>query len=170
MKRKSKRDYEQLAVRAENTKVELSKELDMSVARQELVMNNYLKIVDEIHLACSSLQEEMIFVENNKRIKPISDRLFENVSKLKDFEDSYTKTNRLIYALSLSNKKRGDTLLQFVERLKFQEKKIEQYEKELGPLRISGIGAKAEDQVYVAQGPAKPQEEQKEDLNSSSED
>jgi len=130
------REYQQLLLRVNNTTVPLSKELEMTVLRQETVMNGHLRVLDELHLSTSSLMEEIKIVDDKKLIT-LGEIVLNSVAKLKEFESSYVKSNSLLYSLCLSNKKRGDAILQLVPRLKALEGKLAEYEKKTAGLGIN---------------------------------
>ncbi len=119
-----------MALRMKTSKVELTRELELTVLRQESIMNGYLQALDDLQLSCAGLTEELKSVQN-PRLQTFGEVLFQSVLKLKDFEENYTKTNSLLHALCLSNKKRGDTLLEMVQKLRTQEDRIEQLEEHL---------------------------------------
>ena len=119
-----------MALRMKTTKVELSKELELTVMRQESIMNSYLQTIDDLQISCAGLTEELKAVDN-PRLQTFGEVLFQSVLKLKDFEENYMKTNSLLHALCLSNKKRGDTLLDMVQKLRTYENKIETLEEQL---------------------------------------
>ena len=127
-----KRDNEEMMIRMKNSnaKIELSKELELTVLRQENIMNGYLEVIDDLHLSCAAMVEELKHTEN-ARMQTYGDIIFQSVIKLKDFEETYMKTNSLIYALCYSNKKRGDTVLDLIQKLRSHEEKEERLEEDM---------------------------------------
>ena len=134
-----------MALRMKTTKVELSKELELTVMRQESIMNSYLQSIDDLQISCAGLTEELKAVDN-PRLQTFGEVLFQSVLKLKDFEENYMKTNSLLHALCLSNKKRGDTLLDMVQKLRTYENKIETLEEQLPneKKRLARLGTQKE--------------------------
>lgn len=133
--RKAKRELDQISLRKNHPKAELSKELELGVLHQESVMNNYLTIIDELQLSVSSFVEE-INNSDNKRLIHAGEQIFNNFSKLRGLEEAYSKLNNLLYAISLSNHRRGETILELIPRLKQMEVKATEYEMKLFPERF----------------------------------
>lgn len=116
-----------MALRMKTSKVELSRELELSVLRQESIMNGYLQALDDLQLSCAGATEELKAVDN-PRLQTFGEVLFQAVAKLRDFEENYAKTNSLLHALCLSNKKRGDALLEMLQKLRAAEDRVEALE------------------------------------------
>ena len=98
-------------------------------------MDEHLKVIDQIHLQSAALMEELSQSEN-KRALNLGEIVFNNVAKLADFEETYMKLNHLLYSLCLSNQRRGEAVIDLISRLKLQDAKIEEYERELLPERL----------------------------------
>lgn len=146
IQRKAKRELDQLSMRKNHPKAELSKELELGVLHQESVMNGFLSTIDELQLSVSAFVEE-INNSDNKRLIHAGEQIFNNFSKLKGLEDAYSKLNNLLYAISLSNHRRGETILELIPRLKHFEQKANEYELKLFPERF--LNRKAEDDNFV---------------------
>lgn len=117
-------------MRKNGAKVELGKELECTVLRQETIVNGYLKVIDELQLNVASLMDEVRSF-SEKRLLNVAENVFNSTIKLKSFEETYSKTNTLLFSLCYSNKRRGDALVELIGRLKFLESKIGTLEEQL---------------------------------------
>ena len=157
--RKAKRELDQLSLRKNHPKAELSKELELSVLHQESVMNGFLATVDELQLSVSSFVEE-INNSDNKRLIHAGEQIFNNFSKLRGLEEAYSKLNNLLYAIALSNHKRGETILELVPRLKQAEQRATEFEMKIYPERF--LNKRGEDDTYIIESQTgKPKKDDK---------
>lgn len=151
---------DQLALRKNNPKAELSRELELGVIHQESVMNGYLTILDELQLSVSGFVEE-VNKTDNKRLIHVGEIVFSNFSKLKGIEESYSKLNSLLYSISLASHRRGETLLELIPRLKHFEQKSIEYEQRLFPDRFIHKDYKDEEFIIEKQSANKGAEASK---------
>lgn len=107
-------------------------------------MNGLLTILDELQLSVSGFVEE-VNKTDNKRLIHAGEIVFNNFTKLKGIEESYSKLSSLLYSISLASHRRGETLIDLIPRLKYYEQKCIELEHKLYPDRFVNANFNGED-------------------------
>lgn len=101
----------------------LPQEYEQAIREQENEISKYLTTIDHLHIGVASYYE-FIGKKPDKTLVRRFEQIMLKVEELNSFDQSYGRTNQLLYALFNTNCKRHNTFMDLQKRNKKNQKKI----------------------------------------------
>lgn len=92
-------------------------EYEQAIREQESEINKFLNSLDQLHVAVASYYE-YIGKQNDKQNLRKFEHILSKIDELNGFDESYGRTNQLLYALFNTNSKRYNMYLDLQKKSK----------------------------------------------------